>query len=209
MTTTEPIIWYVELKGFWDNTPSKWKQTTVKDYIEKINHLNMKTSFAEVLSQDFVRPYFDIDHLEGNYKIKNVIEALKKAFLTYFNFVGNDLKVTITKNTSKESYHIFFDGLKVKIYVRKKDLKEFVKDFSKHYCVKVGKSKKKKGIVDQQVYGVKQLFRSVNQPKPKSNDKMESINTIHALIQGNIEDTIIQNFNIYKDILLEPIISFD
>lgn len=209
MTTTEPIIWYVELNGFWDNTPSKWKQTTLKDYVNKISKLNMKTSLAEVLRDEFVRPYFDIDHIEGNYKIKNVVDALKKAFLTYFNFMGNDLKVTITKNTSKESYHIFLDGLKVKIYVRKKDLKDFVKDFSKHFCVEVGKNKKKKGIVDQQVYSVKQLFRSINQPKPRSHDKMDSIQTIHALIQGEIEDTIIQNFNIYKDILLEPIIAFD
>lgn len=209
----EPIVWYVELKTFWDNKKECWKQTTVSKYAAKLKNFNSNSSYAEVLHGDFVIPYFDIDHLNPKYNIDKIIESLKKAFLSYFKCNTNTLIVTLTKNRSKESYHIFFKGTNIKYYVRKKDLKKFVKDFNSHFKIDNNKTtvadEYRGELLDTQVYGSTQIFRSVNQPKPNIHKKLAGPQTAHEVIKGKLEDTIIQNFNLYRDILVEPMINFE
>lgn len=206
---TEPIVWYVEMKSFWDNKKSRWRQTSVGKYLTLISTPNYNSSYAEVLIDDFVIPYFDIDHLDPSLKINDVIEKIKQSFISYFNCNTKKLVVTITKNKSKPSYHIYFKGQNIKYYVRKKDLKKFVRDFNKHFDCKGSVLGSDNELLDPLVYGSSQIFRSINQPKPSTHKALGDISTSHEVIQGEVEDTIIQNFSIYKDILIEPIILFE
>lgn len=207
----EPIIWYIRLKTFWENKKERWRQTTLSRYILMIKNINPNFSYAEVLQTDYVIPYFDIDYLDSKYKIDNIVERLEKAFLNYFRCNADTLVATITKNKSKEAYHIFFKGPKYKYYVRKKDLKKFVEDFNSHFKHdnKTSGTMEEEELFDTLVYGSAQIFRSVNQPKPGLRKKLEGPETIHEIIKGKLEDTIIQNFSFSRDIPIKPIISIE
>lgn len=205
--TTEPIIWYAELTTYKCNKSSNWKQTTVKEYIKMISNKNLKASLNEVIHGEFARPYFDIDKISHKLDITSIVQTLKKSFVNCFNcnFKADTLVATITKNTEKDAYHIFFSLPNKPIIVKKKELHEFVKEFSKKIYIECADGKFRLCQIDPQVYGEPtQLFRSVNQPKA-SNQGIKHSNS-HELIEGKIEDTVIQNYITSKSVKLTLVI---
>lgn len=203
MSKEEPIISYIELKTFFDNKVVNRKEMSLSKYLKCIQLTSEKSSFYEVLSNRYIRPYFDIDMLPSFVNLNEFLNLLVLSFKNYFDCKYQKIIITLTKNISKDAYHIFLRVKSKPLIVDKKELKKFVQNFNeKYYYTTQDGRKKQQTILDSKVYNNNQLFRSVNQIKCETNKIQKNQNTKHVLIQGNIEDTIIQNFLISKSILL-------
>ena len=151
-------------------------------------HDNKNYSILEILTSNNVRMYFDIENIPNENIIFNIIDDIKK----YAN-LNCDYALTQNNNSRHDglSYHLYFP-----VQTTKNDIYNFIKYL--HF--------KTNNIyfnyIDYRVYSFNRLFRIVGSVCPSRYDNVKKIidiqrnfNDYHKLIHGNLEDTIIQNYN--------------
>ena len=151
-------------------------------------HDNKNYSILEILTSNNVRMYFDIENIPNENIIFNIINDIKK----YAN-LNCDYALTQNNNSRHDglSYHLYFP-----VQTTKNDIYNFIKYL--HF--------KTNNIyfnyIDYRVYSFNRLFRIVGSVCPSRYDNVKKIidiqrnfNDYHKLIHGNLEDTIIQNYN--------------
>jgi len=158
--------------------------------------LQKDISFYEIL--DLYTPtklYFDIENINSNEKdfIYNIIRDLKKFVknTTISDKNPNGIELTdyvLTINNESPShdglsYHLIFNHY----FLRPIGIKSLVLNFIEKYPIYAD-------YIDVVVYSKNRLFKSVNQLGIDGN-----VNNKHILVEGNIEDSIIQNIKNCKE----------
>lgn len=154
-------------------------------------HNNHDKSILEILQDQTVRMYFDIENLDID--IEEIINKIIELLYPFINI--NDLEkidellhnnYALTQNINSrhegKSYHLYFP-----LKTTMNDIYNFIKYF--HYKT----NNKYKDYIDWRVYSKNRLFRIVGSKCPGQQNFPRKLNDYHELIKGNLEDTIIQN----------------
>ena len=206
------VISFVDIKSY--NTKRIIRRERLSDYMRILQeqasednknveiHDNANYSMLEVLTDDNVRMYFDIENIPKDNKetINEIIcliyETMKIDFKIkkeYEHYKDRDeykrYALTFNPNSHHEglSYHLFLP-----IRSTKTDIYNFIKLFN--HCTDY----KYVNMIDYRVYGKNRLFRTVGSRCPsKSNPFYTPRNQedYHKLIKGGLDDTVIQNHN--------------
>lgn len=205
------VISFVDIKSY--NTKRIIRRESLSDYMRILQeqasednknveiHDNANYSMLEVLTDDDVRMYFDIENIPKDneemineiiYKIYETMKIDLKTAKEYKSFKDNDeykrYALTFNPNSHHEglSYHLYLP-----IRSTKKDIYNFIKLFN--HCTDY----KYVNMIDYRVYGKNRLFRTVgsrcpNKSNPFTPRRQEDY---HKLIKGDLADTVIQNYN--------------
>lgn len=147
------------------------------------------TSILEILTDDDVRMYFDIENIPKNdYSlIDEIIDKIYK--LTGLDKYDPKYKYALTFNPNSHheglSYHLFLP-----VRTTKSDIYNFIKLFN--YLTNY----KYINMIDYRVYGRNRLFRTVGCCCPGQLKKKQErrFDDYHRLFEGELCDTIIQNY---------------
>jgi len=176
---------YEDRKEYYKNINSNdIKITSIENYenLIKSNIKNLKYSLLEVIPEDKVNIFFDIDNVMD----KNIIFKLIIDIMNFFGFI-NQPTITIQYNLNKYSYHLIFPYYTNLMYL--KHLISVFLNFHREYI----------NIIDISVYTPYFLFRSVYSYKPSKFNKSRKNNKYHTILytfnNGNKDDikkTLIQ-----------------
>lgn len=160
-------------------------------------HDNVNYSMLEILTNDIVRMYFDIENIprdkeEMIYEIIDKIyeiikiDSTKSYFEDYEKY--KNYALTFNNNSHHEglSYHLYLP-----IISTKTDIYNFIKLFNYKTDYKYA------NMIDYRVYGKNRLFRTVGSRCPSKFKPFNPRNQedYHKLIKGELADTVIQNYN--------------
>ena len=205
------VISFVDIKSY--NTKRIIRRESLSEYMRILQeqasednknveiHDNANYSMLEVLTDDNVRMYFDIENIPKDNKeiineiIYKIYETMKIDFKIkkeYEHYKDRDeykrYALTFNPNSHHEglSYHLYLP-----IRSTKKDIYNFIMLFN--HCTDY----KYVNMVDYRVYGKNRLFRTVGSRCPS---KFKPFNPrrqedYHKLIKGELADTVIQNYN--------------
>ena len=207
----ENVISFVDIKSY--NTKSIIRRERLSDYMRILQeqasednniverHDNANYSMLEVLTDDDVRMYFDIENIPTE-KGEMIYEIIEKIYETmqidlkvkekYEHFRDNDKYKKYALTFNPNSHH---EGLSYHLYLpirsTKKDIYNFIKVFNNYTDYKYV------NMIDYRVYGKNRLFRTVGSRcpskfKPFTPRRQEDY---HKLIKGELVDTVIQNYN--------------
>lgn len=179
---------YYEIESSFYETKKDREQhiETREEFIKHI--LEGDKPMYEVIRDGTVRVYFDIEGIpENNDKlIYEIIDELN-------NFAHFDCTPTITENKHSHhegrSYHVYFP-CRIQLY----SLQNLVWLFIEQDYKKFDWKKRYYAYIDHTVYNNRRLFRVVGRRNCDYSMKDKAFpDDIHKLIQGTIEDTIIQH----------------
>lgn len=205
------VISFVDIKSY--NTKRIIRRESLSEYMRILQeqasednknveiHDNANYSMLEVLTDDNVRMYFDIENIPKDNKemineiIYKIYETMKIDFKIkkeYEHYKDRDeykrYALTFNPNSHHEglSYHLYLP-----IRSTKKDIYNFIKLFN--HCTDY----KYVNMVDYRVYGKNRLFRTVGSRCPSKFKPFNPRNQedYHKLIKGELADTVIQNYN--------------
>lgn len=152
---------------------------------ELITHDNINKSILEILTPSMTRMFFDIENIP---KEEILFEILDKMIELYDLPKNYALTKNINSTHDGLSYHVYFP-----LRACKSDVLLLIKDFNFKTDYKYF------DYIDYRVYGKNRLFRVVGSKCPGKVGHERNLNDFHNLIQGNLEDTIIQNCNNLPD----------
>ena len=205
------VISFVDIKSY--NTKRIIRRESLSEYMRILQeqasednknveiHDNANYSMLEVLTDDNVRMYFDIENIPKDNKeiineiIYKIYETMKIDFKIkkeYEHYKDRDeykrYALTFNPNSHHEglSYHLYLP-----IRSTKKDIYNFIKLFN--HCTDY----KYVNMVDYRVYGKNRLFRTVGSRCPNKSNPFtpRRHEDYHKLIKGDLADTVIQNYN--------------
>lgn len=207
----ENVISFVDIKSY--NTKRIIRRESLSEYMRILQeqasednknveiHDNANYSMLEVLTDDNVRMYFDIENIPKDnkemineiiYKIYETMKIDLKTIKEYEHYKDRDeykrYALTFNHNSHHEglSYHLYLP-----IRSTKKNIYNFIKLFN--HCTNY----KYVNMVDYRVYGKNRLFRTVGSRCPNKSNPFTPRNQedYHKLIKGELVDTVIQNYN--------------
>lgn len=148
-----------------------------------LTHDNINKSILEITISSLVRMYFDIENIPNEELLFEILDKIIGLYNLPMNYA-----YTKNVNSTHEglSYHVYFP---IKAY--KNDIYSLVKDFNFKTEFKYF------NYIDYRVYGRNRLMRVVGSSCPGKVGHERNNNDYHALIKGNLEDTIIQS---HKDL---------
>ena len=198
------VIGFVDIKSY--NTKRIMKCEPLSEYMKILKeqasednknveiHDNVNYSMLEVLNDNKVRMYFDIENIPKDNKamiykiIDKIYEIMRVDFKTSFEYPKyKNYALTFNNNSHHEglSYHLYLP-----IKSTKTDIYNFIKLFN--HCTDY----KYVNMIDYRVYSKNRLFRTVGSRCPKSNPfTPRRQEDYHKLIKGDLADTVIQNYN--------------
>ena len=201
------MINFVDIKSY--NTKRIIKCEPLNDYMKILQeqasednknveiHDNVNYSMLEILTDDKVRMYFDIENIPKDNKemiyeiIDKIYEIMRidsaesyfKDYKKYKNYA-----LTINNNSHHEglSYHLYLP-----IRSTKKEIYRFIELFNHRTDYKYA------NMIDYRVYGRNRLFRTVGSRCPSKFKPFTPRNQedYHKLIKGELADTVIQNYH--------------
>ena len=199
------VISFVDIKSY--NTKRIIRRESLSEYMRILQeqasednknveiHDNANYSMLEVLTDDNVRMYFDIENIPKDNKemiyeiIDKIYEIMRVDFKTSFEYPKyKNYALTFNNNSHHEglSYHLYLP-----IKSHKKDIYNFIKLFNYRTDYKYV------NMIDYRVYGKNRLFRTVGSRCPNKLNSFIPRNQedYHKLIKGELADTVIQNYN--------------
>lgn len=138
-------------------------------------------SLLEILTNDTIRFFMDIENIPDDQDklIYTIIEDLVK----YFNI---PLKYSLTLNKKSNhkglSYHVYFP-FRINKTIAYKLIQNFLCEHSSYYS-----------YIDSSIYTKNRLFRTIGSVDPGKVINTRNLESVHELVEGDIEDTIIQNY---------------
>ncbi len=198
------MINFIDIKSY--NTKRLIKCEPLSDYMKILQeqasednknveiHDNVNYSMLEVLTDDEVRMYFDIENIPKDNKamIYKIIDKIYEIMRVYHKTSCVDYSkyknyaLTFNNNSHHEglSYHLYLP-----IKSTKTDIYNFIKLFNYRTDYKYA------NMVDYRVYGKNRLFRTVGSRCPNKSNPFIPRNQedYHKLIKGELVDTVIQN----------------
>ncbi len=156
---------YENKKNYYQQVNNQIYETNVDDYIKllKNNSKNKKYSLLEVIPEDKVNIFFDVDNTPDNIKF---IEDLIIKLMNFFGFV----KYPIITTYKYKSYHIIFP-----YYTNLMYLNHLVISFLNIY-------KEYEYYIDITIYTPYFLFRSIYSYKPSKPNKIRKNKNYHKII---------------------------
>lgn len=191
------IIKYVDIPMY--NTKRNIITCSLSDYIKLLTeqaspdnknveiHDNLNNSLLEILTDNTVRMYFDIENIPRDNP--DMIYEIIKEMLNMLKIDYDKFEYALTHNANSHheglSYHLFFPFKTTKLEIRK-----FIMLFNYQT------NNKYIEYIDYRVYGSNRLFRTVGSRCPGKSKPYSPRNPIdyHVLVKGKLEDTIIQNY---------------
>ena len=152
-------------------------------------HDNFKFSLLEILTDQRVRMYFDIENIPKDNK-EMIYEIIDKIYeIMNLKNIQRHKNYALTFNNNSHhkglSYHLFLP-----IRSTKTDICNFIKLFNFRTDYKYV------NMIDYRVYGNNRLFRTVGSKCPSLNSSTpRNQEDYHKLIKGELADTVIQNYN--------------
>lgn len=201
------IINFIDIKSY--NTKRLVKCVPLSDYMKILQeqasednknveiHDNVNYSMLEVLTDDKVRMYFDIENIpkDNKHMIYEIIDKIYEIMRVHFKVSSvicgdyqkyKNYALTFNNNSHHEglSYHLYLPMKSTKT-----DIYNFIKLFN-HYT-----DYKYANMIDYRVYGKNRLFRTVGSRCPSKFNPFIPRNQedYHKLIKGELADTVIQN----------------
>lgn len=164
--------------------------------------LTKNCTFFEILGHsNTLKFYFDIENVTNENTIYDIITCFKEFMKLTYSVEFTDYVLTFNPNSSHHagySYHLIFNHFSNYMYYMSNIVARFI-DYAKN-----------KGVdwincIDTSVYSKVRLFRSVNQVgitkvggKAPESDK-------HVLVEGTVEDSIIQNVDKCKNLHIKEL----
>ena len=197
--TDDDIIKYIDINSY--NSKRIIKTASLSNYLDILKeqasednknvkrHDNVNYSMLEILTDDKVRMYFDIENIPRDNK-EMIYEIIDKIYEIMQLKDRETYKYTLTFNNNSHheglSYHLF-----IPIVSTKTSIYNFIKLFNYRTDYKYA------NMVDYRVYGKNRLFRTVGSRCPNKFNPFIPRNQedYHKLIKGELVDTVIQNYN--------------
>ena len=195
--TDDDIIKYIDIKSY--NSKRIIKAVSLSNYLDILEeqasednknvkrHDNVNYSMLEILTDDKVRMYFDIENIPRDNK-EMIYEIIDKIYEIMQLKDRETYKYTLTFNNNSHheglSYHLF-----IPVVSTKTSIYNFIKLFNHRTDYKYV------NMIDYRVYGKNRLFRTVgsrcpNKSNPFTPRRQEDY---HKLIEGRLISSIIQN----------------
>ena len=194
--TDDEIIKYIDIKSY--NSKRIIKAVSLSNYLDILEeqasednknvkrHDNVNYSMLEILTDDKVRMYFDIENIPRDNK-EMIYEIIDKIYEIMQLKDRKTYKYTLTFNNNSHheglSYHLF-----IPVVSTKTSIYNFIKLFNHRTDYKYV------NMIDYRVYGKNRLFRTVGSRCPSKFKPYTPRNQedYHKLIEGQILSSIIQ-----------------
>lgn len=194
--TDDEIIKYIDIKSY--NSKRIIKAVSLSNYLDILEeqasednknverHDNVNYSMLEILTDDKVRMYFDIENIPRDNK-EMIYEIIDKIYEIMQLKDRETYKYTLTFNNNSHheglSYHLF-----IPVVSTKTSIYNFIKLFNHHTDYKYV------NMIDYRVYGKNRLFRTVGSRCPSKFKPYTPRNQedYHKLIEGRLISSIIQ-----------------
>lgn len=194
--TDDEIIKYIDIKSY--NSKRIIKSVSLSNYLNILEeqasednknvkrHDNVNYSMLEILTDDKVRMYFDIENIPRDNK-EMIYEIIDKIYEIMQLKDRKTYKYTLTFNNNSHheglSYHLF-----IPVVSTKTSIYNFIKLFNHRTDYKYV------NIIDYRVYGKNRLFRTVGSRCPSKFKPYTPRNQedYHILIEGQLLSSIIQ-----------------
>ena len=194
--TNDEIIKYIDIKSY--NSKRIIKAVSLSNYLDILEeqasednknvkrHDNVNYSMLEILTDDKVRMYFDIENIPRDNK-EMIYEIIDKIYEIMQLKDRKTYKYTLTFNNNSHheglSYHLF-----IPVVSTKTSIYNFIKLFNHRTDYKYV------NMIDYRVYGKNRLFRTVGSRCPSKFKPYTPRNQedYHKLIEGQILSSIIQ-----------------
>lgn len=195
--TDDDIIKYIDIKSY--NSKRIIKAVSLSNYLDILKeqasednknverHDNVNYSMLEILTDNKVRMYFDIENIPRNNKemiyeiIDKIYEIMQLKDRETYNYT-----LTFNNNSHHEglSYHLF-----IPVASTKTNIYNFIKLFNHRTDYKYV------DMIDYRVYGKNRLFRTVGSRCPSKLNPFtpRRQEDYHKLIEGQLISSIIQN----------------
>lgn len=200
------MINFIDIKSY--NTKRLIKCEPLSDYMKILQeqasednknveiHDNVNYSMLEVLTDDDVRMYFDIENIPKDNKAM-IYEIIDKIY----DIMRVSSKTSCVDRPKYKNYALTFnnnshhEGLSYHLYLPIKSTKTDIYNFIKLFNYRT--EYKYANMVDYRVYGKNRLFRTVGSRCPDKLNPFTPRNQedYHKLIKGELVDTVIQNYN--------------
>lgn len=195
--TDDEIIKYIDIKSY--NSKRIIKAVSLSNYLDILEeqasednknvkrHDNVNYSMLEILTDDKVRMYFDIENIPRDNK-EMIYEIIDKIYEIMQLKDRETYKYTLTFNNNSHheglSYHLF-----IPVVSTKTSIYNFIKLFNHRTDYKYV------NMIDYRVYGKNRLFRTVGSRCPSKFKPFNPRNQedYHKLIEGRLISSIIQN----------------
>lgn len=195
--TDDDIIKYIDIKSY--NSKRIIKTASLSNYLDILKeqasednknvkrHDNANYSMLEILTDDKVRMYFDIENIPRNNK-EMIYEIIDKIYEIMQLKDRDTYNYTLTFNPN--SHH---EGLSYHLFIPVASTKKYIYNFIKLFNYRT--DYKYVDMIDYRVYGKNRLFRTVgsrcpNKLNPFTPRRQEDY---HKLIEGRLISSIIQN----------------
>ena len=194
--TNDEIIKYIDIKSY--NSKRIIKAVSLSNYLDILEeqasednknvkrHDNVNYSMLEILTDDKVRMYFDIENIPRDNK-EMIYEIIDKIYEIMQLKDREIYKYTLTFNNNSHheglSYHLF-----IPVVSTKTSIYNFIKLFNHRTDYKYV------NMIDYRVYGKNRLFRTVGSRCPSKFKPFTPRNQedYHKLIEGRLISSIIQ-----------------
>lgn len=194
--TDDEIIKYIDIKSY--NSKRIIKAVSLSNYLDILEeqasednknvkrHDNVNYSMLEILTDDKVRMYFDIENIPRDNK-EMIYEIIDKIYEIMQLKDRETYKYTLTFNNNSHheglSYHLF-----IPVVSTKTSIYNFIKLFNHRTDYKYV------NMIDYRVYGKNRLFRTVGSRCPSKFKPFNPRNQedYHILIEGQLLSSIIQ-----------------
>lgn len=194
--TDDEIIKYIDIKSY--NSKRIIKAVSLSNYLDILEeqasednknvkrHDNVNYSMLEILTDDKVRMYFDIENIPRDNK-EMIYEIIDKIYEIMQLKDRETYKYTLTFNNNSHheglSYHLF-----IPVVSTKTSIYNFIKLFNHRTDYKYV------NMIDYRVYGKNRLFRTVGSRCPSKFKPFNPRNQedYHKLIEGRLISSIIQ-----------------
>ena len=194
--TDDEIIKYIDIKSY--NSKRIIKAVSLSNYLDILEeqasednknvkrHDNVNYSMLEILTDDKVRMYFDIENIPRDNK-EMIYEIIDKIYEIMQLKDRETYKYTLTFNNNSHheglSYHLF-----IPVVSTKTSIYNFIKLFNHRTDYKYV------NMIDYRVYGKNRLFRTVGSRCPSKFKPFTPRNQedYHILIEGQLLSSIIQ-----------------
>lgn len=194
--TNDEIIKYIDIKSY--NSKRIIKAVSLSNYLDILEeqasednknveiHDNVNYSMLEILTDDKVRMYFDIENIPRDNK-EMIYEIIDKIYEIMQLKDRETYKYTLTFNNNSHheglSYHLF-----IPVVSTKTSIYNFIKLFNHRTDYKYV------NMIDYRVYGKNRLFRTVGSRCPSKFKPFTPRNQedYHKLIKGQLLSSIIQ-----------------
>lgn len=194
--TNDEIIKYIDIKSY--NSKRIIKAVSLSNYLDILEeqasednknveiHDNVNYSMLEILTDDKVRMYFDIENIPRDNK-EMIYEIIDKIYEIMQLKDRETYKYTLTFNNNSHheglSYHLF-----IPVVSTKTSIYNFIKLFNHRTDYKYV------NMIDYRVYGKNRLFRTVGSRCPSKFKPYTPRNQedYHKLIKGQLLSSIIQ-----------------